>query len=176
MKKLSIIAALSTGLFAHHGVPTVSVAGLVGPGAPIETTSSTTLQEGSLLGYMRVDSASYTTYTPAKDGEQQRSDFFLYGAGYGVTSYFSAYIFAPYYTKAQDDALTTSDFHDLNFQLTLGMKYDDGLILMPKSESLDDLEDWHFTATFSFTLPTGNSNLTDANGVLLRCWYANKLW
>jgi Putative MetA-pathway of phenol degradation len=167
MKKISILIGLCTGLFAHHGVPSVSLAGVQGPGAPLETTSSTTLQEGSLLGYMKVDHASYKTYTSAKDGEKENSEYFMYGLGYGITPYLSAYMFVPYYTKSQDDAFTTSDFHDMSFQLVLGLKYDDGLMLTPKSESLDDLEDWHFTTSFSFTLPTGDSNKKMPDGSLI---------
>lgn len=167
MKKISILLALCIGVFAHHGVPSVSIGGVEGPGAPLETTSSTTLPQGSLLGYMKVDHASYKTYTPQIDGEKERSDYFMYGLGYGITSYLSAYMFVPYYTKAQDDAFTTSDFHDVSFQFVIGMKYDDGLMFTPKSESLDDLEDWHYTTSFSFTLPTGDSNRKNADGSLI---------
>jgi len=47
------------------------------------------------------------------------------------------------------------------------MKYDDGLMLTPKNESLDDLEDWHFTTLFSFTLPTGDTNKKMPDGSLI---------
>lgn len=167
MRKISILVALCIGLFAHHGVPSISIAGVEGPGAPLETTSSATLPEGSFLTYMKLDHTDYKTYTSAKDGEGVSSDYFMYGLGYGFNSYFSAYMFVPYYTKTQDDAFTTSDFHDISFQFVLGMKYDDGLMLTPKSESLDDMQDWHFTTSFSFTLPTGNSNKTKTDGSLI---------
>ena len=36
----------------HHGVASLGVAGLEGPGAPIETSSSATLPSGSFLGYL----------------------------------------------------------------------------------------------------------------------------
>lgn len=167
MKKISILIALATSVFAHHGVPSISLSGVEGPGAPIETTSSVTLPEGSLLAYMKLDHAKYKTYTSARDGETESSSYFMYGLGYGFNSYFSAYMFVPYYTKSGDDAFSTSDFHDVSFQGVLGFKYDDGFILTPKNESLDDLEDWHFTASFSFTLPTGNSNKTMPDGSLI---------
>jgi len=167
MKKISILIALATSVFAHHGVPSISLSGVEGPGAPIETTSSATLPEGSLLAYMKLDHAKYKTYTSARDGETESSSYFMYGLGYGFNSYFSAYVFVPYYTKSQDDAFSTSDFHDVSFQGVLGFKYDDGFILTPKNESLDDLEDWHFTTSFSFTLPTGNSNKTMPDGSLI---------
>ena len=57
MKRYSLLALLTSGLFAHHGVPSVSVAGVEGPGAPIETTSSATLPQGSWLGYLKLDHA-----------------------------------------------------------------------------------------------------------------------
>lgn len=167
MKKYSILLALCTCLFAHHGVPSISLAGVEGPGAPIETTSSATLPEGSLLGYMKVDHAKYKTYTSAKDAEAESSEYFMYGLGYGFNSYFSAYVFVPYYVKSQDNAFRTSGFHDVSFQFILGMKYDDGLMLTPNSESLDDMQDWHFTTSFSFTLPTGKSNATMPDGSLI---------
>lgn len=167
MKKYSMLLALSTCLFAHHGVPSISLAGVEGPGAPLETTSSATLPEGSLLGYMKVDHAKYKTYTSAKDAEAESSEYFMYGLGYGFNSYFSAYVFVPYYVKSQDDAFRTSGFHDVSFQFVLGMKYDDGLMLTPNSESLDDMQDWHFTTSFSFTLPTGKSNATMPDGSLI---------
>jgi len=167
LKIYAALMALSTGLFAHHGVPSISLAGVEGPGAPLETTSSTTLPEGSLLAYLKVDHAKYKTYTSAKDGEGESSDYFMYGLGYGFNSYFSAYMFVPYYTKTQDDAFSTSGFHDVSFQFILGMKYDDGLMLTPNSESLDDMQDWHYTASFSFTLPTGESDATMPDGSLI---------
>lgn len=167
MKKISILIALCTTIFAHHGVPSISLAGVEGPGAPLETTSSTTLPEGSFLAYMKLDHAKYKTYTSDKDGETESSDYFMYGLGYGFNSYFSAYVFVPYYTKSQDDAFSTSGFHDVSFQFILGFKYDDGFMLSPKNESLDDLEDWHFTTSFNFTLPTGNSNKTMSDGSLV---------
>lgn len=167
MKKLSLLLALSASLFAHHGVPSVSLAGVEGPGAPIETTSSATLPDGSLLAYMKLDHADYKTYTSSRDGEAVSSDYFMYSLGYGFTPYLSAYVFVPYYTKTADDAFKTSDFHDISFQFVLGFKYDDGLMLTPKSESLDDLEDWHFSTSFSFTLPTGEADATMPDGSLI---------
>lgn len=167
IKKCTLLLVLCTSAFAHHGVPSISIAGVEGPGAPIETTSSATLQEGSLLAYMKVDHADYKTYTSARDGEAVSSEYFMYGLGYGITSYLSAYVFVPYYTKTQDDAFKTSDFHDISFQMVLGFKYDNGLMLTPNNESSDDLEDWHYSASFSFTLPTGDADATHADGTLI---------
>jgi hypothetical protein len=162
---LSLLA--SSALLAHHGIPSVSLAGVDGPGAPLETTSSATLPEGSVLVYMKEDHAEYKTYTDARDGEALRSDYWMYGVGYGVTPWLSAYAFLPFYTKAADDANTMSDFHDINLLGVVGFKYDDGLRLVPSSESLDDMEDWHFTLSFNATLPTGQSDRKDGDGNLI---------
>ncbi|MCD6258120.1 MAG: transporter [Helicobacteraceae bacterium] len=158
---------LCSSLLAHHGVPSLSIAGVEGPGAPLETTSSTTLPEDSFLFYAKLDHAKYKTYTSARDGEGERSEYFMYGLGYGFTSALSAYIFVPYYIKAQDDAFSTSDFHDISIQTVLGFTYDEGFKLTPSSESLDDMEDWHFALSLNITLPTGNSNTTHADGTLI---------
>lgn len=166
-KTLPALLLIASSLFAHHGVPSLSVAGVEGPGAPLETTSSATLPEDSFLFYAKLDHAKYTTYTSARDGEGERSEYFMYGLGYGFSSAFSAYIFVPYYTKAQDDAFITSDFHDISIQGVLGFTYDEGFKLTPKNESLDDMEDWHFAASLNITLPTGNANKSDATGALI---------
>ena len=167
MKKMLWTAALCSAAWAHHGVPSISLSGVDGPGAPLETTSSATLPEGSFLGYLKLDHAAYMTYTSDRDGESERSDYWMYGLGYGVTPYLSAYIFLPYYTKSQDDGLTTSDFHDINVQLVLGMVYDDGLHLVKKNESLDDMEDWHFTLFANVTAPTGNTDRRAPDGTMI---------
>jgi len=166
MKKALLSMTLSSiALFAHHGVASLGVAGLEGPGAPIETTSSATLPEGKMLGYMKLDYASYEKFTPERDDETDTSYYWMYGLGYGFTSYLSGYIFAPYYTKRLENGDETSGFHDINLMGVVGFKYDDGFLLTPSNESLDDLEDWHFTLFANVSLPTGNSELTDRNGV-----------
>ncbi|WP_345969089.1 transporter [Sulfurimonas sp. HSL1-6] len=168
MKKVlggSLLACAAA--WGHHGVPSISLTGVDGPGAPLETTSSSTLPEGSFLGYLKLDHAKYKTYTSARDGEMDRTDYWLYGLGYGATPYLSAYVFMPYYTKALDDSTMVSGFHDVNFQVVLGLVYDEGFKLARKNESLDDMEDWHFTIFANGTLPTGNSERKDAGGVLI---------
>ncbi|MBN2896488.1 MAG: transporter [Campylobacterales bacterium] len=167
MKRYSLLALLALPLCAHHGVPSVSLAGLEGPGAPVETTSSATLPKGGALAYLKLDHAEYKTYTDARDGEGLRSDYWMAGAGYGFTPWLSAYLFAPYYTKAADDASTSSDFHDLTLLGVVGFVYDEGVRLVPQSESLDDLEDWHFTLSLQLTLPTGESNRKNGDGSLV---------
>jgi hypothetical protein len=46
----------------------------------------------------------------------------------------------------------------------VGFKFDNEFVLIPKNESLDDLEDWHFSIFFGSTLPTGNANHKMSDG------------
>ncbi len=153
--------------FAHHGVASLGVAGLEGPGAPLETSNSATLPKGGALAYLKLDYAAFKTYTPARDDESETNTFWIYGAGYGVTPSFSLYLFAPYHTKRLENSSTTSGFADISISGALGFKYDEGFRLVPEKESLDDLMDWHFTVYGGFTLPTGNDGLRDQSGNLI---------
>ncbi len=167
MKKLILTSLLGgTTLFAHHGVASLGIAGLEGPGAPLETTSSAVLPEGKFLAYMRAEHISYTLNTAAIDGEMEKHEYFSYVLGYGVNSYFDVYLSLPYFTKMQEGSEGTSGFHDLKVSGVLGFKYDDGFMLTPQSESLDDLEDWHFTAMLSMSIPTGNKEVKNVDGTL----------
>ncbi len=151
---------------AHHGVASLGVAGLEGPGAPVETSSSATLPAGSILAYAKLDFASFETYTPERDDEGDYNAFWMYGLGYGVRSWFSLYVFAPFYTKKpEDNSYTSSGFADLSLMGVLGFRWDeDGPDLVPPNESLDDLEDWHMTLYGGGTLPTGEANLRNVDG------------
>lgn len=145
---------------AHHGVASLGATGLEGPGAPLETTVSTNLPQGSWLLYQKFDYASFKTYTPERDDEKDYNLFSITGLGYGITPWFTAYAFLPYTVKAaEDDDYSQSGLGDIALTGTLGFKYDDGFRLMPKSESLDDWYDWHFSFFFGLTLPTGNPDL-----------------
>lgn len=167
MKKTVILSTLlGTALFAHHGVASLGVAGLEGPGAPLETTSSATLPEGKFLAYYRAEIIDYKLNTPEYDGEMASHNYFTYTLGYGVTSYFDAYVTMPYFTKLEEGSVGTSGFHDVKFTGVLGFKYDEGFMLTPDNESLDDLEDWHFTAAFNFSLPSGDKNIKKPDGTL----------
>ncbi|MBU1699486.1 MAG: transporter [Candidatus Eisenbacteria bacterium] len=150
---------------AHHGVASLGVAGLEGPGAPIETSSSATLPESSFLGYVKLDWAQFKTNTAERDDEGKVSAFWMYGIGHGVTSYLSLYAFFPFYSKVvEDNSYNTSGFADISIMGVCGFKWDGGPRLVPRNESLDDLEDWHFGVYGGLSLPTGNPNLKNTAG------------
>ena len=159
------LAAAALPASAHHGVAGLGAAALDGPGAPIEQSSSATLPEGKVFAYLKVDYADWKTYTPEKDDEAKHSTFWMAGLGYGVTPWLSLYAFLPYHEKVDEDGVfNTYGFADASVNATLGFKYDDGFRLVPERESLDDLEDWHFTVYAGATLPTGDPNLRDPDG------------
>lgn len=164
---LTCLVALGQPAAAHHGVAATGVAGAEGPGAPLETSSSSTLPVGHWLGYVRIDHASFDTFTPARDDETLRQTYFMFGVGYGLKPWLSAYAFAPYHAKVQqDNGHNTAGFADLSWLLVAGFKLDGGLRLVPERESLDELEDLHFTLYGGSTLPTGDPNLRDADGII----------
>jgi hypothetical protein len=144
---------------AHHGVASLGVGGLEGPGSPVETSSSATLPRGKILAYFKLDHADFERFTSARDDESKYSSFCLFGLGYGIRSWLSAYVFMPYNIKRVEDGSSDSaGFADLSLMGVLGFKYDDGIKLAPENESLDDLEDWHFTLYGGLSLPTGDPN------------------
>ncbi|MDQ7056370.1 MAG: transporter [Persephonella sp.] len=168
MKKITCLltACIMSGYaYAHHGVASLGVAGLEGPGSPLETSSSITLPEGKFLAYLKLDYADFKKYTPQRDDETDSYTFWIYGVGYGIKSYLSVYLFVPYYTKKlEDNSFNSSGFADILFMGVLGFKYDEGFLLIPERESLDDLMDWHFTLYGGFSVPTGDPNIRDMNG------------
>lgn len=155
---LLLLLLLPPHAFAHHGVAGVGAAGLTGPGAPIESASSSVLPEGKTLAYFKVDDAKYKTYGNTAPNEKF-ARFTMLGVGHGFTPWFSAYAFAPYHEKVSEDETQTSrGMADLSLMGQIGFKYDEGFKLIPANESLDDLEDWHFSVFAGGTLPTGNAN------------------
>lgn len=155
---------LSLPALAHHGVAGVGAAGLSGPGAPVESAASTVLPDGQVLAYFKVDDARYKTYDWAvPNGKFSR--FSMLGLGYGVSSWFSVYAFLPYNEKVDEaGGLNSRGVADLSVMGQLGFKYDQGFKLVPRNESLDDLEDWHFSVFGGATLPTGDANHRLADG------------
>jgi hypothetical protein len=151
---------------AHHGVAGLGAAGLTGPGAPIESPSAATLPAGRWLAYLKLDHVEYERFDPdPANPEADYSQFWIAGAGYGFTPWLSAYAFLPYNVKVDEPhGFDTRGVADLALVATFGFKYDEGLHLTPANESLDDLEDWHFTLYGGLTLPTGDPNLRDHDG------------
>jgi hypothetical protein len=171
----ALVLALTPALAAaHHGVASLGAAGLEGPGAPVVTSSAAPLPKGSGLLYLKADYANYETFTSARDRESDYDLFSMAGVGYGFTSWFSAYAFLPYNVKSVESGADTpgdgskdqQGFADISFTGVLAFKYDDGFKLAPERESLDDLEDWHFSAYAGFSIPTGDADALDAAGAI----------
>ena len=159
--------AVSVPALAHHGVASLGAAGLEGPGAPVETSASATLPESGLLLFLKLDQAKFDTFTPERDDEGDINRFWLYGLGYGFRSWLSLYAVLPYNVKvSENNAYNTAGFADPSLLAVLGGKWDEGLCPVPAGESLDDLEDWHFTLYGGLTLPLGEPDLADAGGVI----------
>ena len=145
---------------AHHGVASLGVAGLEGPGAPVETSTSTTLPKGGVLASLKLDYAEFERKHPRQGDHGDYNAFWIFGLGYGFTPWLSGYVFVPYYKKTVEDGSSdTSGLADIALTSVFGFKYDDGLRLIPEHESLDDLEDWHFAIYGGLTLPTGDANV-----------------
>jgi hypothetical protein len=159
---------------AHHGVASLGVAGLEGPGAPVITSSAAPLPAGKGLLYLKADYADYETYTSARDRESDYDVFSMAGVGYGFTPWLSAYAFVPYYGKSVESGADTpgegskdqQGLADISLMGVVAFKYDDGFRLVPEQEGLDDLEDWHFSVYAGLTLPTGDENVGDATGAI----------
>lgn len=151
---------------AHHGVAGVGTSALMGPGATVESSTSAVLPENSGLAYFKLDYARFRTFDrdPAA-AESDYSQFWMMGLGYGFTSWFSGYVFLSYNRKIDEPGgYSTSGWADMSLLGQIGLRYDNGWSLVPPNESLDDLEDWHFTIFAGLTLPTGNANLQDLHG------------
>jgi len=154
---LAIVFA-SQPVFAHHGVASLGAAGLEGPGAPVETSSSATLPEGKWLAYLKVDHAESKKGILAPP-ENDYNQYWMLGLGYGFKPWLSAYLFQPYNIKKDTPGgFESKGFTDLSAMGVIGFKYDEGFMLVPANESLDDLMDWHFTVYGGLSLPTGDAN------------------
>lgn len=155
----------SSSLYAHHGVAAIGAAGLEGPGAPLETSTSQTIPARSVLFYYKLDYANFKKLTKERDDEGDYSAFMMYGIGYGLTSYLSLYLFAPFNVKVvEDNSYNTAGFADPSIFGTFSFKYDEGFKLTPPNESLDDMMDWHFAIYGGMTFPTGFANIADKDG------------
>jgi hypothetical protein len=169
----AIAAALAAPALAHHGVAGVGAAAIEGPGAPVESASSAVLPQGRTLAYLKLDHAKFKSVDPTVS-EADYSQFWMLGVGHGFTPWFSAYFFAPYNIKidtpdpAGGPKYDTKGWADFSVMGQVGFKYDpgQGFKLTPANESLDDLEDWHFSAFAGATIPHGNPNLRDSTGAI----------
>ncbi len=164
MRFILIVLILLAGVsFGHHGVASLGNTGIYGPGAPLETSTSWTLPQGKFLYYMKLDSVKFRKQTPSNDGEVESYDLWIFGIGYGVRSWLSAYLFLPYNVKSRED-FTAYGFGDLFIVGVLGFKYDEKFKLVPEEENLDEILDWHFTIFGGISLPTGKSEVKDNAG------------
>jgi len=162
-----MVLGLAAPAPAHHGVASVGVAGIEGPGAPLETSNSQTLPAGHWLGYVKLDQAFMDTFTPERDGETDRQTYLMFGLGYGLKPWLSLYAFLPYHAKTvEDNSFNTAGFADASWMAVAGFKWDGGLRAVPDNESLDELEDLHFTLYGGTTVPTGDANVRDADGII----------
>ena len=96
---LAAMMCLTATAHAHHGVASLGLAGLEGPGAPVETSSSATLPAGSWLVTTKLDFARFETRTAERDAETDAYAFWIHGVGYGATPYLSFHVFAPFSTS-----------------------------------------------------------------------------
>lgn len=165
MNKISLTLLSFVSLsIAHHGVASLGAVGLEGPGAPLESSSSATLPEGSWLLYTKLDSVRWKKYSFSEFPDQKdRSEFWIFGIGYGLKPWLSIYAFVPYNVKKElreegERKFTSRGFADPSLMVVLGFKYYKGLKLIPKKESLEDMMDWHFTLYGGVSLPTGDAN------------------
>jgi hypothetical protein len=160
------VTTVTSATHAHHGVAGLGAAGLKGPGAPVEAATSATLPAGSRLLYLKLDHARYETYdTDAANPESDYANYWMAGFGYGFKPWLSGYLFLPYHEKIDEPGgFNTRGFADVSLFAQVGFMYDGEWQLIPDNESLDDLEDWHFTLFGGFSLPSGDANLRDRNG------------
>lgn len=157
-------AATATPGRAHHGVPSVSIAGAEGPGAALDTTSALPLPRGTAFALVKSEYVPFRRFAFAEPENKTHSSFSVLGAGYGITPWLSAYAFLPFAVKSQDSVGTSAGFGDPTLMVALALKYDRGVRLVPEKESLDDLADWHFSAWASTTLPGGSTSRRDDRG------------
>jgi hypothetical protein len=131
---------------------------------------SATLGEGTWLVSLKVDHAKFETGRtppPDQDAESEYNQYWLATLGYGFKPWLTAYVTQPYNVKVDEpDGQDSRGLADLSVGAAIGFKYDDGFLLTPANESLDDLMDWHFSAMAGMTLPSGNPNKRLQGGII----------
>lgn len=159
-----IASILPQAAHAHHGVAAVGLSTVDGPGAALDTASALALPRNTVHLMLKNEYASFAKYGFAGPQNKEYSSFYSAAAGFGILPWLSVFFFQPYNIKHQDSLGTTSGFGDPSAVFCIGWKYDEGFRLNPGKESVDELEDWHFSAYLSSTLPTGGTDLVDRNG------------
>jgi hypothetical protein len=137
-----------------------------GPGAPVETSSSATLPEGNLAGLRQGGPCQVQDRDRPGAGvdnaEGDYNQYWMLGLGYGFKPWLSGYAFSSPTTSKIDEAdgrIPRASPIYLWSWCVIGFKYDEGLMLVPTNESLDDMMDWHFTGIYGgLSLPTGDAN------------------
>ena len=156
--------AVATPARAHHGVAAVSVAGPEGPGAAMETTSPLPLPQGMVFSMVKTEFVPFEQFAWAEPHNKSYSSFNMVAVGFGVRPWLSAYVFQPYNMKEQDGVGRNHGPGDTSLMLSVALKWDEGLHLVPEKESLDDLMDWHFSVWGSSTLPVGPTTHVNDTG------------
>ncbi|MBM3392025.1 MAG: transporter [Betaproteobacteria bacterium] len=160
--RLALLLSLAAApALAHHGVAGVGAAAIEGPGAPVESATSAVLPEGGTLLALKIDHAKFARGRLARpDVEGDYSRFTMLGIGHGFTPWFSGYLFVPHNVKADESGgFRTRGWADVSVLGQIGFRHDGkAFSLVPKNESLDEMEDWHFTVFGGGTLPTGRPN------------------
>jgi hypothetical protein len=157
----TVLLLAATPALAHHGVAGVGAAALEGPGAPVESATSAGLPAGSTLLALKIDQAKFERGRLARpDVEGDYSRFTMLGIGHGFTPWLSGYMFLPHNVKADvSGGFRTRGWADVSVLGQIGFRHDGkAFSLVPKNESLDEMEDWHFTVFGGATLPTGRPN------------------
>jgi hypothetical protein len=159
-----LFLAIASPARAHHGVAAVSLAGPEGPGAALETTSALPLPELGIFVMGKSEYVSFLERAVAAPENKDHSSFNTLALGFGIRSWLSAYLFQPYSVKVADSLGRNDGFGDPSLMLVLAGKWDEGPRLVPERESLDELEDWHFSAWLSSTVPLASVDARDLRG------------
>ena len=122
-----VLAAAGNSALAHHGVATLGAISLDGPGAPVETSSSATLGEGTWLVSLKVDHAKFETgRTPPPDqnAESEYNQYWLLTLGYGFKPWLTAYVTQPYNVKVDEpDSQDSRGLADMSVGAAIGMTW-----------------------------------------------------
>lgn len=159
----AILCAAAWPARAHHGTASVGALGVEGPGAAIDTTSALPLGQGTAFALVKSEYVPFQR-RPGFTDQKQYSSFNTLAVGYGIRPWLSAFLFQPYNWKSQDGIGTNSGLGDTNLMVSVGVKWDEGLRLVPERESLDELADWHFSLWASCTAPVGPTTHRDDAG------------